>query len=190
VNSTTPAIMIDSPNNSLEDISILGNSSLPDGILIGSLAAAQGNVLFNISGNISGSGLKNVIHISGNTAPSGASNCPNSSNYVCDLTILGVTNSGGTNTIQDDLINPTQGIKDANLAMYIVGEPVQATSLNVGYSRFTTSASVPTWLVGSIPPANTGSCSVGDLYSCTSSACSSGTIFECIVANNPWLKIQ
>jgi hypothetical protein len=191
-NTTSPAILIDSPNNSLEEISIsVQGTSSQDGILIGSQAPAEGNVLLNIGGT----GLKNVIHISNNpNTPSQASNCPNSTNlHVCDVTILGVTRSGGNTSIQDDLVSTSQGIADANVAMYVVGEAVQAGSpaSNIGYSRFTTSAAVPTWLVGSVPPPTTGSCAVGDLYSCTSSsACTSGTIFECIAASNPWLKIQ
>jgi hypothetical protein len=187
--NSAAAIMVDSPNNSLEDISISGLSS-QDGILIGSQNAAQGNVLFNIRG----SSLKNVIHISASTnSPPAANNCPNSTNRVCDATILGVTNSGGTTTIQDDLISTTQGISDPTVAMYIVGEPLQAGSNNIGYSRFTSSASVPTWLVGGTNP--TGRCAVGDLYSCTGSSCTSGsppgTVFECVGGTtSPWLKLK
>jgi hypothetical protein len=41
-----PAITIDGPDNSLEDITISGVST-PDGIFIGSQAPAEGNMLFN-----------------------------------------------------------------------------------------------------------------------------------------------
>jgi hypothetical protein len=50
--SGTPAIDVEGSNNSLEDISLTGsNGSNTDGILIGNTAAAQNNVLFNISGS-------------------------------------------------------------------------------------------------------------------------------------------
>ena len=61
--ANTPAITIDGPGNSLEDISISTSFSGVDGILIGFRGPAQGNTLYNIQG----SGLKNVIHISGQT---------------------------------------------------------------------------------------------------------------------------
>ena len=46
-----------------------------------------------------------------------------------------------------------QSENDANVGLYIVGEPVQAGSATpIGYSRFTTSTSLPTWLVGTNDP--------------------------------------
>jgi hypothetical protein len=196
VNSgTTPAITIDSPNNTLEDITISGSTN-QDGILIGSQAAAQSNTLYNVQGT----GLKNVIHISG-TTPSNASNCPNTKANVCDITMAAISNSGSTTTIQDDLISTTQGIQDSTVALYVVGEAVQniasGSTSNIGYSRFTTatvSGNTPTWLVGSTAP--TSSCAVGTLYSCTgtSTQCTSGsftgTIWECVGGSTPWKKIQ
>jgi hypothetical protein len=200
-NSSTAAITIDGSNNSLEDISISGSSS-QDGILIGSHAPAQGNVLFNIQGT----GLKNVIHISPNTTPtSGASNCPEfitttNYNYVCDVTMLGVARSGGTTTIQDDLASPSQGINDSTVAIYVLGETIQnlsgTTTTDIGYSRFTTataSGNTPTWIVG--PAAPSGTCAVGAIYSCTGSsgACTSGTstgaVWQCL-GGGTWKKIQ
>ncbi|MGA8745666.1 MAG: hypothetical protein WB507_07365 [Solirubrobacterales bacterium] len=187
------AITIDSPNNSLEDISISGASN-QDGILIGSQAAAQSNVLYNISG----SGLKNVIHISGHSPspPSGSSNCPNAPNYACDVTIMGVSHSSGNNSILDELTSST--IADAYVGMYVVGE-VQTESVGgvqtgVGYTRMTTSTSVPTWLVGTSAPALTA-CKIGDLYSCTGTVCTANsttaTLWECVSASSPfWKDIQ
>src|SRR5271156_76345 len=135
-------------NNTLEDVYIQSVSASPlfDGILVGANHAASNNVFFNIRGTE----LKNVIHIS-------------AANSTSDITILGVTNSGGTNSIEDDLTTPQTQLTDANVAMYIVGEQVTANGSNIGYSRFTTSHSVPTWLVGSSSP--TGSCNIGSLYS-------------------------
>jgi hypothetical protein len=199
--SSTSAITVDGPYNSLEDISISG-SSLQDGILIGAQAPAQGNVLVNVQG----SGLKNVIHISGNYAPAtSASNCPEFVStiqfYACDITIYGAARSGGTNTIQDDLSSPGQGIIDSTMAMYVLGETVQnlsgTTVGDIGYSRLTTataSGNTPTWLVGGFAPTGSA-CAVGSLYSCTgtSTQCTSGTItgavWECI-GGGTWKKIQ
>jgi hypothetical protein len=61
-------------------------------------------------------------------------------------------------------------LSDATLAMYIVGEPILAGSTVIGYSRFTTSESIPAW-------PGTGSCAIGSLYSETSGT--SGTLWGC-----------
>jgi hypothetical protein len=155
---TTPAIYLDAPNNSLEDIFISHTgSSTPDGILIGSQAPAQNNALFNING----SGLHDVVHISSQTSMSAT--CPASSN-VCDLSILAVTSSGSTNSIEDDLTGtPPTILTNPFVGMYNVGEPMTGA----GYSRFTGRA--VTWLVGRQPPM-TGACAPGRLYSCTNGA--------------------
>jgi hypothetical protein len=180
-NGASPAaITLDGANNSLEDINIQG-TSLQDGVLIGSQAAAHNNVLFNIHGN----GLKNVIHISSNSI----SGVPN----VSDLTILGVTHTGGMSAIEDDLTpNLTSAstvLGDLSVGMYVVGEPVQSGGVSVGNSRFTTSINVPTWLVGPNQPSN--NCAAGDLYSCTGSTCSSsGTLWQCLGGGTTWGKIK
>jgi hypothetical protein len=167
----TPAIYLDSPNNSLEDVYITGHSS-QDGILIGSQAAAYNNVLFNVRG----SGLGNVIEIS-NANPAN----------VTDLTILGVTCMGGGSTcssggsVKDIVRNTT--LTDSNVGLYIVGEQLSG---GIGYSRFTTSHALSegavTWLVGSNPPrALTDPCAAGSLYSCTNhSNCSTTTLWGCL----------
>jgi hypothetical protein len=190
--SSGAAIYVDAPNNSLEDISITGNGTTSqDGILIGSMAFAVGNVLFNIQG----SGLTtSVVHIS-NQVTTGAPYCPptgGSSSYnVCDLTILGVTSAGGTPSIKDELTNTT--LTDPHVGVYILGEPVQAgsTSTNVGYSLFTTSTSagVPTWLVGPGKPASSSSCSIGELYSRTGSL-GMTTLFACRGGGGGWNDID
>jgi hypothetical protein len=132
------------------------------------------------------------VHITKIPSTTAPSNCPaqaDGNKYTaCDVTILGVTNlTANTTTIQDDLIS--QGIPDANLAMYIVGEPVQAVSSSaIGYSRFTTSPSVPTWLVGTGGPS--GSCKVGSLYSRTSGGSgANNTIYACATGTG-WTGIK
>jgi hypothetical protein len=174
--SSTPAIQISSPNNSLEDIYISGGSA-QDGVLIATSGSSIpfGNVLLNISG----SGLKNVIHIK---STSGAN--------PSDISILGASSSQGTNLIKDEVASST--LTDTNLGMYILGEPVTYGSSNsiAGYSRFTTSinTTVPTWLVGTAAPSGS-SCGAGTLYSCTSSACSH-TLWECDGGGITWGVIK
>jgi hypothetical protein len=137
---TTPAVYVDSANNTLEDVYISGNSN-QDGILIGANSIARNTVLFNVYG----SGLANVVYIS-------------SAQNSTDMTIMGVTTTSG-NSIYDELTS-TQ-LSDSNVGMYIVGEAVGG-----GMSRFTTSFNVPTWLVGSSSPS--GNCATGSFYSETS----------------------
>lgn len=168
----------------MEDINITesSTSSSQDGILIGSIGPAQDNLLVNIHG----SNLKNVIHISSNpgSSPLNAS----------DVTILGVTRAGGTNTIEDDLTPSGSStntiLQDASIGMYTVGDVVQAGSnTNAGHSRFTTSPNAPTWLVGASAPGSAQSCAVGDLYSCDSSSCAS-TLWECESGTPEWVVVK
>ena len=180
---TTPAIYLDSPNNSLEDVYISGNSS-QDGILIGYQASAYNNILFNVQG----SGLKDVITIS-------------TAHNVNDLTILGLTCTGSPGTCPGNSINdvPTgTTLTDSNVGTYIIGEPVTAGGSTIGHSRFTTSvnhsstAGAVSWLVGQKQAS--GSCAAGTLYSCTNgSYCNvTGelyTLWECI-GGSAWTAIK
>jgi hypothetical protein len=145
-----------------------------DGILLGSQASAQNNILINING----SGLNNVVHVS-NNANGAQGNCPAN---ACDVTILGVTNSGSTHTIQDDVTSTT--LTDATLGMYVLGEPGGVE--NQLASRFTTSPNAQSWLVGAGQPS--GTCVPGGLYSCIGSSCSPGTIFGC--GGSSWVQIK
>jgi hypothetical protein len=201
-----PLVYLDGYNNSLEDLTLAyvsNNDSPPgpslDGILVGSQnsGGAQSNILMNVSG----SNLANVVHIS--NATSGTSICPpggtgsNSVYNVCDLTIVGVSGgSVGRPTIRDDL--SSTNVIDPTVGIYVLGEQVVqgASYTPIGYSRITSSPSVPTWLVGSVaPPSGTGTCATGALYSCTgtTSECTNSlsvmaTIWGC--AGTAWVKIK
>jgi hypothetical protein len=176
--TTGPAIYLDSPNNRLEDVYIQGGSTA-DGIVIGSRAPAFNNVIFNVSGKT----LGNVVHI---CALSSSGACPGSSTAnVSDLTVLGVTKSSATYSILDDLSNAK--IPDTYVGLYIVGEPVIGNSTSIGYSRFTTSPSVPAWLVGTGTPSGSG-CAVGALYSRTSGGSGTGSIYGC--TGGSWVTIK
>jgi hypothetical protein len=108
--------------------------------------------------------------------------------FVCGES-LGQPPAANTTTIQDDVVTGTSTITDRNVGMYILGEQVQAGGSPVGYSRLTTSPSVPTWIIGTGSPSLP--CSVGDLYSRTSSG-SGTTLWECIgpVTASAWAIVN
>ncbi len=153
-NDAPAAVLLDDSNNSIEDVKVVG---FHDGVLVGSNAAAQNNVLVNIIGDTSCGGLCtttpiNAIHI----APSNVTN----------LSIIGVSNSNmtGSNTIEDEETLPAPHfISDASVAMYAIGEPIGGGA----YTRYTTSLKVPHWTVGTSAPNTSPQCSRGSLYSCT-----------------------
>jgi len=193
VASSTAAITIDGPNNTLEDVTIIGLSKATDGILIGSQGVASGNTLVNVSGKM----LNYVIHIKNPTITNAPLNCPSSSSTgpyftVCDLTMFGVAGTNMNGTIKDDLTGSL--VSDSTVAMYTLGEIVVSGSgpTNIGYSRYTTATVAGTattpWLVGTSSPVGT-TCTVGALYSCTgtSSSCPSA-LYEC-GGNKGWLKV-
>jgi hypothetical protein len=193
---SAPAIVLDGPNNSLEDVTITNQSTSPsgDGILVGPMAGSGYSYTFahaNVLMNVAGTNLTNVVHISSHASsnsdcPPGVSTTNPTVNDVCDVTILGISGSSiGSATIQDDLSSTT--LTNPTVAMYVVGEQMFGGT-NPGNSRFTTSTSVPTWLMGGGSPAPS-SCSVaGSLYSCTGvGGTCADTIYGC--AGGSWTKI-
>jgi len=183
-NDSPAAVLLDSSNNSIEDVRIVG---FYDGIRVGANAQAQSNVLMNVYGDTGNpcpppcEGLNppvNVVHITSNTK-------------VTDLSIMGVRNVGGsgTTTIQDD--ETTTTLTDTSVGVYGLGD---APTSGVGYSRFTTSPNAATWAVGTTYPS--GSCSRGSVFSCTggSTLCTkSGTItayalWDCLSAG--WTGVR
>jgi hypothetical protein len=150
------AVLLDSSNNSLEDIRIVG---FYDGIRVGANASAQSNILLNIVGDTGRGGLQppvNVVHLSKN-------------NPVSDLSMMGVSNVLGNPSIseysiQDDVTSTTLG--DVYVGIYALGE----SAGNGAYTRYTTSPNAPTWALGTASPS--GSCARGSLYSCNDASCS------------------
>jgi hypothetical protein len=188
--NSNAGIYLDGSNVSLEDIYVNG---FADGIQIGGQSGYQGSsggvssdVIFNVTG---GNGLTNVVHICGSNHGSNTA-CPQTNNTVSDLTLMGIT-SEANNTIQDDVTDTLlPESTDPTVGMYILGESVSVGS-NTGYSRFTTSPSIPTWRVGTDDPP-TGNCAVGTLYSRTSTTTSSTsppTIWGC-VGSSTWSSIK
>jgi len=172
-NDALAAVLLDSSNNSVEDVRIVG---FYDGIRVGANANAQSNVLVNIIGDTNPTGVEGntpiiVVHIT------------NSVNTVTDLSIMGANNAGGnsgTITIKDDLTGAQ--LVDTSVGVYALGK-----KSNNGYSRFTTSPNAATWGVGSSAPG-TSSCSPGSLYSNTSG--NPKALYVCLVSTSQWSGIR
>jgi hypothetical protein len=165
------AILLDSSNNTLRDIRIVG---FFDGILVGSQNAAHSNILLNVIGDTASPGAPiHVVHLS-------------LSYPVSDISIMGVHNflgGQGQYTIEDE-VTSTPPLTDSYVAMYVLGE-----QKNNGYSRYTTSPSTATWVVGKSPPSNS-SCATGSLYSCSgpgNPACPFA-LYGCV--NGAWSSIK
>lgn len=184
--SSSSGILLDAASTSLEDISITGVSSNQNGIVVGSRYPSPNNLLFNIRG----SGLVDVIQLSSHpyTPTVTAPNCPatnSTTTYdVCNITILGVTSSSSTNSIDDKVTSTV--LTDPNVGMYILGEPVESAGASVGNSRLTTSPNVPSWSVGTSAASSLESCTKGSIYSQTSGT-GSTTLFGC---NGTWAAIR
>ena len=157
-------VKIDAPNNTIEDAQISGFS---DAIAIGRSLAAPSNVLFNIKG---GSGVTNLVHIAGSSST--------------NVTIMNGFPNGATNAIQDDVTGATLGATlNPTIAIYALGAPI-----STGFSRFTTSPTVPSWVVGtSTPPTSGITCPQGSLYSNTAGT-ASHTWYVC--ESNQWIDID
>lgn len=170
--SVTPsaAVIVNSSNNSIEDVHILGTATggFTDGIQVKDTASSD--VLFNITG---GTGVTNLVHLekSGSTAAQ-------------DISVMSASNGGSTNTIWDSVTSTT--LTDAYVAMYVLGVSGVAGS---GYSRFTTSintnANTVTWGVGSSSTLPS-TCAKGSLFSYTNST--SGTLNVC-TASGTWASL-
>lgn len=169
----TAAVLLDGSNNTIEDVTV---SNYTEGILIGSQlpANAQNNILLNVSAT----SVTNVIHICGTNT---STNCGTSANPT-DVTLMGISSgSSTTNTIEDMVTNTTLShTTDPNVSLYILGEKITSGNYsNLGFTRFTTSPSVPAWFSGPAVPSDT-SCSVnGSIYSVTSGT-TSPTLYGCI----------
>jgi hypothetical protein len=196
-------IYVDGSNNTLEDVHLSGFTK---GILVGSRLPSQSNVLLNISGD---STITTLIDISNATSTSASIGCPQATSStpidnVCDLTIMGAT-AGANTTIKDELTNTTlTSTNDAAVALYILGERVFSSNssgvlTSIGFSRFTTSTSFPSWISGGSAPTDT-SCAPGSLYSCTGTSTSCTpvasptalTLYGCTTSSGTanWVAIQ
>lgn len=178
--SNDPAISLDGSGTILRDITISGSSSSQDGIRIGSntSGAAFADALVDIRAS---GPLGNLIHISSNQSTFGPD--------VSDLSILGVSQTVPHSinvTIYDELTGTS--LRDGTVAMYAVGEPISFSTSGgqgSGYSRFTSSPSLPSWTTGTAAPGS--SCSTGSLFSCTSGC--TMTLYAC-TGTSSWVGIK
>lgn len=174
-NDATAAILLDSSNNSLEDVRIVG---FYDGVRIGANANAQSNVLFNIIGDT----LPGNIH---NPPPIIVVHITSMGHTVSDLSIMGANNAGGSSstiTIEDDLTGTK--LTDTSVGIYALGEMASG-----GYSRFTTSPNTATWASG--PFSASGPCNSstgGSLYS--NSSGTNGVLWICPAIGGNWTKVK
>jgi hypothetical protein len=147
-NDPPAAVLLDSSNNSIEDVRIVG---FYDGIRVGTSANAKSNVLRNIIGDTSASGLTPIIVV----------HITSLGHAVSDLSVMGANNAGGSSstiTIQDDVTGAK--LTDTSVGIYALGNAGSGTY----YSRFSTSPSLASWIVGPSKPQ--GTCTEGSLYSC------------------------
>jgi hypothetical protein len=194
-NLSGPAILLDGPNNTLDDVTITNQGGTSgDGILIGPPSTTQYQYTFahaNVVMNVNGTHLSHVVHISSHTSPN--SYCPpgssngSSVNDVCDLTLQGIVSSSSSYSIDDELTSTM--LTDTSVAMYVLGEQTFVNNSIAGNSRLTTSPSVPTWIVGtSSASAANAPCVTGSLFSCTGTGgVCADTIYGC--AGGKWAKI-
>jgi hypothetical protein len=127
----------------------------------------------NIAGNTN---VGNVVHLE-----AGAGN----------VTILGVNLNGASHSIADDVTNTT--LLDTTVAMYVLGAPVTAGGTTIGYTRFTTSPSVPTWIYVGNPTVGLtpfGQCNAGSIATnYLGRAGNSNTMWVCTGANT-WTNVM
>jgi hypothetical protein len=163
-------VLLDAPNNSLEDVRIQG---FYDGITVGTLGPDEGansNILFNVYGNTTGGSYPiNLIVINSTQA----------------LSIMAVSNGGGGTTIEDTITSTN--VSDNYVSMYVIG-----SSGSNGYTRFTTSTGInqndATWMFGSgVPVPSSSTCTMGSLYSDNSG----GHLYVCIPSggNYVWKEL-
>jgi hypothetical protein len=175
------AVMLDSSNNSIEDVLVHG---FGDGIRIGSQGVALSNIVRNVTDTTPSTQDNATIHIA------------SSSNAVTDLALIGINNScQEVNNVpchSYSIWDERTGTKfsDLSVGMYVIGQSSGTANI---YTRFTTSPSVPTWVVGNptVSSVPTGACAVGSLYSNTSGNATNGTLYACAPGGTGvWTKVK
>jgi hypothetical protein len=206
-------ILLDSPNNTLEDIHFEGFN---DGIQVGSLSVTSGsistksNLILNVNGGTSNTDvMSNVVHVCSQ------SSCGNSNNYVSDLSIVGVSATRScvtvqgtsiscnlTNVVQDDLTNtdiPFIPQLQTSEGVYVIGDASPGgVSSTDSYTKFANTpvagsgsvSGIATWEVGSFSSGTPGSsCQSGSLFSNTGGTSSLvNTVWAC--SGGTWSAIK
>jgi hypothetical protein len=187
--SSTPnnAIVLNGNSTTIEDaridgfktgVSIAGSSTATD-------SPSQANLVFNITGTATlGSGVSNLIDIVSST--SGTAN----GSWPINIAIMGASLTPGAPspcTINDQTTSSC--LSDTHVGMYLLGQPFNTSSvtgaLTYGYSRFSTSKTFATWVVGDTTGSLTGkACSSsgtignGSIFSSTSGT--GGNLWACV----------
>lgn len=202
---TGEAILLDAPNNTLEDMHFEG---FVDGILVGSVSptsgsiSTSGNVFININGGSTPSDdMSNIVRVCSPSNPSGSA-CGNASNTVTDLTMIGVLATHSCtpghcyslkNVVEDDLTNtniPFVVQLATSVGLYVIGEPSPGGSSGTySYSKFSNTPitgtspanSISTWQVGALGSSSPGNpCQPGSLFSnTTGTGTMTNTIWAC-----------
>jgi hypothetical protein len=169
----TTAVDVESNADFIEDVAVQG---FENAVFVGASGTAGSDTLVNISGNTI---VGNVVHLG------------SSDTAVTDVTVLGVSTNGATDSIKDEQTSTT--LLDGTVAMYVLGEPVTAGGTIVGYTRFTSSPSVPTWIyVGNPTPNITppGQCNAGSIATnYLGKVGNNNTMWVC-TGNNNWTNVM
>ena len=166
-------IDLNTSNTTVADVAVSGYTN---GIVVGDLATlnwpVQSDVLMNIQSATGAGAMVNLIVLS-NASPTNTT----------DIDVLAATNIVATNTINDQMTNTiVTGIEAPLVAMYVLGQPINASNSTAQYSRFTTIPSLPSWAAGATPIASGSSCtSPGSLYSnSTGTASGNNNLYACV----------
>ncbi|MGA8429216.1 MAG: hypothetical protein WB729_05315 [Candidatus Sulfotelmatobacter sp.] len=187
------AIYLDSYNNTISDVHSEGSY---DGIVVGDYfdlqplpggAAAAPKITATTISNLTigygaGPSLQGVHICSPALASSSTTACThNTSGKVSDVTLTQIQSTGTSNfttvrPIADDLTGtllPQSGNQQF-VGKYVVGEPVTVNTSVTGYTRYTTSPTLPNWGIGDAPIS--GACNnPGGIYSHTKGGKQPGT---------------
>jgi hypothetical protein len=98
---------------------------------------------------------------------------------------------GAAYSIEDDLSlasmsQPTH-LSDPHVAMYVIGEPLTAAGTKVGFTRFSTSPNVPTWVNVKTTTGLPTSCIAGSVMS-NSTGVSGSSLWIC--TGNVWVNVK
>jgi len=161
------AVIIDASNNTIEDVEVEGFGTAVE---IGENDSAQNDAFINIVGSTNVSTVISITKVSGKN--------------VSDISIMAASNGGGSaQTISDARSTPSTSVTAATVAIYVLGDPVDAAGSPIGYTRFTTAVGQPTWVVGAATPSPATGCTVGSTFSNAQGSGSDKTLFVCLPKN-------
>jgi hypothetical protein len=185
--SPAACVRLDGSNNSLQDIHIEG---FVEGVVVGSNAATQDNVLIDINAGDGQGNVQNVIHIWPNTTDLNIFGLAAQSNTGDEINNMVYDQVTGTTIPGTTIPQPT-----ATVGMYVLGNNIGHAGS--GVPRFTTatvnsSSVTPTWLSGNgMPSSASGQCPVGSLYS-DQTGTSGHALWLCVgpILSSTWVNLK